>query len=271
MLTPPKTTLTAFFELCQNDNFAKTLLYCEVPAYYTWRDNKFHRRKRGDDVPNYSDIKKTDALGRVYTVHPNNFECYCLRMLLHQIRGPTSFQSLKIVDNVQHETFHAACKALGLLEDDKHWEHTMQDAAISESPVKLRNLFVIILIFCHVSDPVDLWLKFRNVMTEDILYSFRQRNNDSEFDFNDEMFNNSLILIEDSLNLVAGKTLKDFNFEPPTRNNPIRGVYTKETSYNINELLLHVNQNEKNLTDEQKDVYETILNSINQRAGKVIF
>lgn len=33
---PGNTTLTAFFELCQNDSFAKTLLYSEVPNYYTW-------------------------------------------------------------------------------------------------------------------------------------------------------------------------------------------------------------------------------------------
>ncbi|GFU92487.1 uncharacterized protein TNCV_4794161 [Trichonephila clavipes] len=36
MATPPKTTLTAFFLLCQNDAFAKTLLYVEEPRYYTW-------------------------------------------------------------------------------------------------------------------------------------------------------------------------------------------------------------------------------------------
>ena len=33
---PPSTTLTALFSLCQRDNFAKTLLYCDVPKYCTW-------------------------------------------------------------------------------------------------------------------------------------------------------------------------------------------------------------------------------------------
>ena len=32
-LNPPDTTLTAFFLLCQNNSFAKTLLYAEVPSY----------------------------------------------------------------------------------------------------------------------------------------------------------------------------------------------------------------------------------------------
>jgi len=33
---PANTTLTAFFELYQDDPFARTLLYQEVPSYYTW-------------------------------------------------------------------------------------------------------------------------------------------------------------------------------------------------------------------------------------------
>lgn len=32
---PPKTTLTEFFALCEADNFAQTLLYTDVPQYYT--------------------------------------------------------------------------------------------------------------------------------------------------------------------------------------------------------------------------------------------
>jgi len=32
---PPKTTLTAFFSLCQTDDFAKTLLYYRIPKYFT--------------------------------------------------------------------------------------------------------------------------------------------------------------------------------------------------------------------------------------------
>ncbi|XP_075210425.1 uncharacterized protein LOC142317760 [Lycorma delicatula] len=32
---PPGTTLTAFFTLCQEDAYARTLMYSEVPSYYT--------------------------------------------------------------------------------------------------------------------------------------------------------------------------------------------------------------------------------------------
>jgi hypothetical protein len=71
---PQNTTLTAFFQLCQQDEFAKTLLYHEVPKYYTWNATKkeFNRRKQGSNVSDHVGICKTNTLGRVYTVHPNN-------------------------------------------------------------------------------------------------------------------------------------------------------------------------------------------------------
>ncbi|CAG9764525.1 unnamed protein product [Ceutorhynchus assimilis] len=34
-LTPPSTTLTAFFSFCDDDMFGRTLLYSEVPSYFT--------------------------------------------------------------------------------------------------------------------------------------------------------------------------------------------------------------------------------------------
>jgi hypothetical protein len=77
---PPRTTLTSFFLLCQKDDFAKTLLYCDVPKYYTWDASGkiFKRRIQGVTVVGYSGIRETDALGRVYTVHPNDFDCFFL-------------------------------------------------------------------------------------------------------------------------------------------------------------------------------------------------
>ena len=68
---PPKTILTADFDLCSSDNFAKTLLSQEVLHYYTWVNKKFSRRKHGEDVAGYLRIKKDPVLGRVYSIHPS--------------------------------------------------------------------------------------------------------------------------------------------------------------------------------------------------------
>ncbi|XP_062817668.1 uncharacterized protein LOC134293583 [Anolis carolinensis] len=118
---PPNTTLTAFFQLCQQDLFARTLLYPEVPKYYTWNASRkvFSKRKQGMSVSGH-DAVASEALGRVYTVHPNNAECFFLRILLHTVRGPMSFAFLKTVNGEVCNTFREACQKLGLLEDDQH-------------------------------------------------------------------------------------------------------------------------------------------------------
>lgn len=58
------TTLTAFFVMCEEDVFAKTLLYAEVPKYYTWNatSKKFQRRKQGMCVEGYRNLYSSDAL-----------------------------------------------------------------------------------------------------------------------------------------------------------------------------------------------------------------
>ncbi|GBL83290.1 hypothetical protein AVEN_110619-1 [Araneus ventricosus] len=50
---PQETTLTSFFRLCTEDEFVRTLLYNQVPKYYTWNNgNKiWQRRKQGQVVP----------------------------------------------------------------------------------------------------------------------------------------------------------------------------------------------------------------------------
>ncbi|UYV71164.1 hypothetical protein LAZ67_8001969 [Cordylochernes scorpioides] len=100
---PPKTTLTEFFALCQRDNFAKTLLYVKVPVYYIWSASKaWQPRKQGTRIADQVAFA-SDAIGRIYTVHPNFEEWFYLRMLLHSVRGPTSFAALRKINAISRE------------------------------------------------------------------------------------------------------------------------------------------------------------------------
>jgi len=55
-------------------------------------------------------IYSTNALGRIYTVHPRNDECFYLRLLLVNVPGPTSFQFLRNVDGELCATYREACQ-----------------------------------------------------------------------------------------------------------------------------------------------------------------
>lgn len=65
----------------------------------------FNRRKKDIAVEGVPGVFKEHVMGRVYRVHPNNSEYYYLRLLLHTVRGPSSFHSLRKVDDIEHRPF----------------------------------------------------------------------------------------------------------------------------------------------------------------------
>ncbi|XP_034044527.1 uncharacterized protein LOC117526576 [Thalassophryne amazonica] len=181
---PPETTLTAFFKLCQHDPFARTLLYADVPLFYTWSNTKWSRCKRGVRMECWEEdaVFRSDAIGRVYTVHPNQQECFYLRLLLHTVTGPTSFEDLRTFEGEVCTTYREACAKHGLLEDDAHWDQTLEEAAATRHSRQLRQLFAIMLITCGMAEPLQLWEKHRDSMAEDILYRV-QRQSSTEINY----------------------------------------------------------------------------------------
>lgn len=274
MQNPSKTTLMAFFDLCNVDDFARRLFYYEVPAYYVWKNGSFARRKKGENVPNYPGVKKEAVLGRVYTVHPNNFECYYLRLLLHEVRGPTSFQDIKTVNGIIHVNFQSACRALELLEDDEHWNRTLEDAVVSESPQNLRELFAIMLVFCNFSDPLLLWNSHKDSLSEDIARQLQMKiNTDTVNVFHDDIYNETLIRLEDIVLKISAKTMKDYGLPVPLRSiEPNIGrAYLMEKNYDTSKLNENVLKNEPLLNDDQRIVYNKVITSIQTGSGELFF
>lgn len=273
--TPPATTLTEFFSLCQNDPFAKTLLYSQIPTYFTWnaQTKKFQRRKQGTRVEGHIDVFSSCALGRLYTIHPNNSECYFLRLLLINVRGPTSFQHLKTVDGQICTTYREACQNLHLLENDTHWESTLEDASNTCHPHQIRTLFAIILTTCFPSNPSNLWDKYKDFMSDDIL--FRQRTTTGNYDlqFSPSIYNESLIMIEDKCLAINNKPLAQLGIIAPNRST--NDIYTREVhreqSYDINELNIFVQSNVSKLQTEQIRVYDKIMRAVNNENGGFYF
>lgn len=92
-----ETTLTAWFKINAIDENARAILYPNFPEQYVWhnRNKKWAPRKRGFG----------GTIGRIYAVSPRQSEKYHLRMLLYHVPGAYSFDSLKSVNGVHHETF----------------------------------------------------------------------------------------------------------------------------------------------------------------------
>ncbi|UYV71003.1 hypothetical protein LAZ67_8001384 [Cordylochernes scorpioides] len=272
---PPNTTLTAFFQLCQQDPFAKKLLYPEVPRYYTWNASRksFCRRKQGTSVPEHEGIFASEALGQVYTVHPNNAECFFLRMLLHTVRGPTSFSSLKCVNGEECRTFREACQNLGLLEDDQHWDNVLSEAASQSFPEQIRELFAILLTTCNPSNPQNLWEKYRESMSEDVLIKARRANPTLDINFSSDIFNEALLLLQNKCLAINDKTLSQLGLQSPERCQPtiLNRELMRENNYNIEQLRRFVDSKKPLLVEDQREAYNSIMDCINKQQGGIIF
>ena len=165
------TKLTAFFKLCAEDLFAQTLLYHQTPRFFTWQQatRSWRRRRRGVRQPGEDGIFAADAIGRVYTVSPRAGERFYLRLLLHNVRGPRSYEALRTVGGHLHPTYQEACSALGLLEDGQHWHRAMAEAAVISFPRQLRRLFALIAVEGRASCDIRLlWRTFCAAMSEDV-------------------------------------------------------------------------------------------------------
>ncbi|GFQ67251.1 ATP-dependent DNA helicase [Trichonephila clavata] len=126
-LKAPKTTLAKFFNLCNRQDavgqFAKTLMYTDVLNFFTWnkQSKNWEPRKRGLPVPGFTGIFMANTLGRVYTIHPKQRECFFLHLLLVNISGADIFPIFaKSQWNFIRYFLRCVCRELHLLEDENH-------------------------------------------------------------------------------------------------------------------------------------------------------
>ncbi|CAF5072937.1 unnamed protein product, partial [Rotaria sp. Silwood1] len=162
---------------------------------------------------------------------------------------------------------------MGLLEDDAQWDGTMTEAATVQSPARLRNLFVILLLTCGPSNPGQLWESYKESLTEDIPIQARRENPGIVLDYTPDMFNQTLIILEDEALGMAGKDLKQLGLPTPQRTlgDRLSREMLRETSYDLNDLNEYISANKPLLLPDQRAAYNDILDRINRKAGGIIF
>jgi len=136
-------------------------------------------RKQGTAVDGHPVLFYAETMGRLYIVHPNMVECYYLWLLLVNVVGLRSFEDLQTVNGHLCATYGKACEHLGLLENDAHWDSSIHDASIASSPHQIRLLYAIIISTCFLSNPIELWNKYRDFMAEDFLIRMRYHTGNS--------------------------------------------------------------------------------------------
>ncbi|XP_058784626.1 uncharacterized protein LOC131659455 [Vicia villosa] len=244
---------------------ARNLTYSEFPTKFVWKE-KEHRwtpRQRGFSV------------GRLHYAALGSGQLFYLRTLLNYVKGPTSYDDIKTVNNIKHNTFKDACFALGLLDDDKEFVDAIMEASHWGTGSFLRSLFATLLVSNQISRPDFVWNKTWEYLSDDILHRQRQL-----LSFHD------LVLTVDQLKSYAlaeieillqsnNKSLEDYPEMPQPdrallRERQNRLIYD-ELNYDRRSLLEEHRNLMSTMTTEQMRIYERIMKRINENRSGLFF
>jgi hypothetical protein len=201
-------------------------------------------------------------------------ETYYLRMLLHIVRGPISFPEVKTVGGHKYPTFRLACQSLSLIGDDQEWSHAMHNASQWATPYQLRQLFVTILLFCEVVDPLKLFIDHSSNMSEDITYRIDQISTSSNISSMENFVTSSLLFELEKLLRDAGYFLSHFSLPIP---NDIGTASTEnrllldELNYDSSTLSSSMKTDIPRLNNCQKYVFNAIISSVMEKKGQTFF
>ena len=125
--------------------------YEDFPTKYVWnsKEKLWSLRERLSVNPT--------KIGRMSAIHPTSGDVFFLRVLLKNRPGALSFNDLKTVGGVAHNTFHSACVALNLCENDNQWIDCLQESVEIAHPWMIRLLFCNITLFCMPADPSSIY------------------------------------------------------------------------------------------------------------------
>lgn len=168
-------------------------------------------------------------------------------------------------------TYRQACEALRLLQNDNHWDETMEEAVHCRSPDKIRELYATLISSCGLSNPQTLWDKYKKDMAEDILQRLQQVH--ADITFNDHIYNEALTKIENKVMTMAGKKLEDFGMIGPRRSveNYLNDEIARELNYDFTALQHQVTELVPRLLPEQSRVFQEVLRQVESGSGALFF
>ncbi|XP_074355682.1 uncharacterized protein LOC141695325 [Apium graveolens] len=142
-------------------------------------------------------------------------------------------------------------------------------------PPQLRTMFVNIVVYSPISHPRSLWDTHWGCMSDDIVLMRRHLTNNPNLCLSDyDIQNYVLAEIEKLLNDI-GKSLTNYLDMPfPGEayfSNSDNRLILEEASYDTEEIKKIHEKNHSLLNDEQKRVYDSILDNINHKKGGVFF
>jgi len=211
----------------------------------------------------------------MYYAHPTSSERYYLRMLLNCVKGATSYEHLQIVDGREHDTFKDACIVMGLFADDNEWDQALEETGVWASRRQLRDMFASMLMFCEVTNPKQLWDAHWEFLSDDIEAMTRCKRVDPTVTLSEDELKDCALYEIDQVFMRNGHRLEDFPMFPKSNYIPfVHGgnrLVEEELAYDRHSLTADADNAKDRLNDDQLNAYETILNGMTNKEGKLFF
>ncbi|CAN1128779.1 hypothetical protein LINPERPRIM_LOCUS22310 [Linum perenne] len=219
-----------------------------------------------------SEIKTKEIFGRCIA---SSQEVFYLRMLLHTVKGCTSFEDIRTVNGKTYDSFKQTCNAHGFLTDDGEWNHCLEEVSFTATAREMRKLFVTKLLYCQVSDVKSLWEKNWTLLSDDILFSRRQELRLPNLELSIEETKILCLLQLQNILRGFGKTLADIQGLPaPPVDSTLHlsnSLLAEEMNYDCAALQAQFQSNFMKLNTEQKAAYNQIMESVETNGHQLFF
>ncbi|XP_052822716.1 histone acetyltransferase type B catalytic subunit [Octopus bimaculoides] len=151
--------------------------------------------------------------------------------------------------------YTGTCHFRGLLEDDSHWNATLDEAVVSGYAFQLLNLLAIMFLVCNISSPCQLWKKHQESFCADIVHRLQKENQSLEIQLTENIKNDALLILEYKVLQLGRKPFQEYGLPDPIRDQEI----LRETSYNINNL------NVINLVEDPSENFQRLRDFVDVR------
>ncbi|CAG5057392.1 unnamed protein product [Parnassius apollo] len=121
------------------------------------------------------------------------------------------------------------------------------------------------LVFCGIANPLLLWEKYRHLLSEDFLRAPRCTTGDNTEATDEHVLNSCLSSLQDMVISIGGSSLVDYGLPSPQHLDvQERGnrEYNSEINYDPRAMSTVVNDHVCKFTSEQKQIFDTILESV---------
>jgi len=181
-------------------------------------------------------------------------------------QGATSYEHLRTMDNIEHDTFKDACIAMGLFADDNEWHQALEEASVWALGRQLRDMFASMLMFCEATNPRQLWDAHWESLSDDIETMTCYELDDPTVTLSEDALKDRALYEIDQVLMRNGHRLEDFPTLPKSNYIPsIHGgnrLVEEELAYDQHSLTTDADNAEDRLNDDQYIAY-----NLNQSIG----